>query len=367
MPSARVEYRHCLLAIALTLLASVGAAAQAIPTELRIHPVDEAGNAVAVTKAEIYLDFWGGGEKITLPIEAGSVRLPLDRDWLCDQKAALCEDLFVAARLILLADGYAPVASEAFLWMGGVETPGGPPQTSVEIRFMSGAWMPVSQGESKEVTVPFRRPVQRALQFLNAAGEPVPGVQVRISLLLATTNHCGSIEGELLSEGATDELGAITVPDADAQLVFEMTKEHFVLLNPQYADSPMRLTAMYASPVNVVLLRRLEPRPLHLQLTGSQGAAAVSSVPVSGMTLSACLAACPCGACCGSLAESDSVGRIAIEDFYPEEWERLMLLDREGRTVWQSTPRTLVDDPVVIELPKAPPVLTRPVPLGRDR
>jgi hypothetical protein len=181
---------------------------------------------------------------------------------------------------------------------------------------------------------------------------------LRVSLLLATSNHCGNIEGEVLAEGISDEAGSIRVPDADAQLVFEMTKEHYSLLNPQYADMPMRITAMYSSPVNVVLLRQMDLRPLHLQITGSED--------VSGMTLSACLAACPCGACCGILAESDAEGRIAIEDFYPEEYERLMLLDPEGLAVWQSTTRTLAGDPVVIELPKTPPVLSRPVPLGRD-
>ena len=83
------------------------------------------------------------------------------------------------------------------------------------------------------------------------------------------------------------------------------------------------------------------------------------------MTLSACMTACPCGACCGKIAQSDANGRVELEAFYPEEYERLMLLDRQGQTVWQSSPRTLVADPVVIELPKTSPVLSEPVPLQR--
>ncbi|MBI2819822.1 MAG: hypothetical protein HYX73_07570 [Acidobacteria bacterium] len=121
----------------------------------------------------------------------------------------------------------------------------------------------------------------------------------------------------------------------------------------------MRFTGSFSGPVNVVILREMEHRPLHLQITGSED--------VSGLVLSACLAACPCGACCGQIAESAAAGRIEVEDFYPEEYDRLTLLDRQGQTVWQSTTRTLLTDPVLIQLPKTSPVLSEPVPLQRQQ
>jgi hypothetical protein len=343
----------CLLA----LFCCRGLGAQSSPTELRIHPVDESGNPIAVSRTEIYLDLGTGGEKVALAADSGGIRVPLDREWLCTTQPASCDDEFAAARLVLHAEGYAPVASNSFLWLGSVETPGAAPQTAVQIEFLSGAWMHLAQGESKELTVPFRRPARRTLHFLNQAGEPVAGVGLRYSLLLGSSDSCDSVEGELLAEGSSDQDGEIIVPDADGELDFEFTKAHTVLLHPQYPDQPMRLTGLFSAPLDTVIFRELERRPLHIQITGSG--------EPSGMVLSACRAACPCGACCGRMAESDAGGRIDLEDFYPEEYDRLTLLDRSGQMVWQSTPRTLVTDPVVIELPKTTPVLSEPLPLER--
>lgn len=332
-------------------------AAQSNQTALRIHPVDETGNPIAVSKAEIYLDLWGGGEKVPLAVDEEGVRVPLDRQWLCKTRPASCDDEFAEGRLVLYADGYVPVASSSFLWLGSVETPGAVPQSAVRIEFLSGAWMHLSQGESKELTVPFRRPQPRKLRFLNQAGEPVPGVGFRYSLLLAISNQCESMAGELLAEGSSDQAGEAVVPDADGELAFEFTKAHYVLVHPQYPDHPMRFTGLFSGSLNAVNLREMERRPLHFQITGSENRA--------GLALSACRAACACGPCCSQLAESDAEGRIELEDFYPEEYGRLSLLDRQGRILWQSTPRTIVADPVMIELPKRIPVLSEPVPLER--
>jgi len=342
---------------ALALLCCIRLFAQTAPTELHIHPVDESGSPITISQAEVYLDLWGGSEKIAVPFDETGVRVPLDRSWLCSARPASCDDQFTAARVILQAEGYAPVASGAFLWMGGVETPGGAPRRAVDISFLSGAWMHLERGETKDLTVPFRKPLGRRLRFLNQAGQPVPGVGLRVSLLLESSNHCGSTEAVRFTEGASDEAGELSVTDADAELAFEFSKSHHVLLNPQNSDEPMRFTGMYSGPLNVVLLRELERRPLHLEITGAED--------VSGLALSACMAACPCGACCGQIAASDAGGRIELETFYPEEYERLTLLNQQGQTVWQGNPRTLTGDPVRIELPRTSPVLSRPVPLER--
>ncbi|MBI4479316.1 MAG: hypothetical protein HY651_04775 [Acidobacteria bacterium] len=347
------------LIVPLVLSFRLGLLAQATPTELRIHPVDESGNPVRISRAEIYLDLWGEGEKVSVPVEEAGVRVSLDRAWLCDARPASCEDPFVEGRLILRAEGYAPVVSRAFLWMEGVETPGDSPQSSVDVRFLSGAWMHLERGESKELTVSFRRPAERRLRFVDQTGGPVAGVGVRASLYLASSNHCGGSEGEEILEATSGPDGEITIPDADAEYAFELTKAHHMLINPQAPDYPMRASAVLSQPLSVVLLRQLEKHPLHLQIAGSGD--------LSGLALSACVAACPCGACCAQIGTSDSTGRISIEDFYPEEFERLTLVDRQGRPLWQSSPRPLDGDPVVIQLPAAPLVLSEPVPLERPR
>ncbi|MBI3934301.1 MAG: hypothetical protein HY316_06385 [Acidobacteria bacterium] len=348
------------LTVAVPLIFGVAIFAQSPPTELRIHAVDESGQPLALSRAEIYLDLGGGGEKTAVLFDESEVRVPLDRSWLCGARPASCEDQFVEGRLLLHAEGYAPVVSRAFLWMGGVDTPGEAPRTSVDVRFVSGAWMHLEQSESRDLTLAFRRPQPRQLRFLNQTGEAVAGVGVRAYLLFAGSNHCGSTERELLAEGVSNEAGEVTIPDADAEYDFELTKAHHILINPQHPDDPMRAAAVLSQGLSAVLLRQLEKRPLHLQISGSDD--------LSGMELSACVAACPCGACCETLGESDATGRIDVDDFYPDEFERLTLLDRRGQPVWQGTPRTLDEaDPILIQLPKTQPVLSAPVPLERPQ
>ena len=343
----------------LVLSFRLGLLAQSTPTELRIHPVDESGDPARISRAEIYLDLWGEGEKVSVPVDEAGVRVPLDRAWLCAARPASCEDPFVEGRLILRAEGYAPMVSRAFLWMESVETPGDLPQSSVDVRFLSGAWMHLERGESKELTVSFRRPVDRKLLSVDQTGAPVAGVGVRVSLYFANSNHCGGTEGEELIDARSGPDGEITIPDADAEYAFDFEKEHYVLPNPENSAYPARLIRGLPEPVTVVPLRMLEKHPLHLQIAGSGD--------ISGLALSACVVACPCGACCGQIGTSDVTGSINIEDFYPEGFERLTLVDRQGRPLWQSSPRPLDGNPVVIQLPAAPLVLSEPVPLERQR
>ncbi|HWP83832.1 MAG TPA: hypothetical protein VNN17_01460 [Terriglobia bacterium] len=354
-----LQKRSCrgiaLACAALFLRTALGA--QNAATELRIHPADEAGQPARLSKAELYLDVWGGGERIALAPDEAGVRVPLDRSWLCSERPALCQDQYVEGRVLLQAQAFAPVVSGSFLWMGSVETPGEEPRTVVTVTFLNGAWMSVAQGESKQLTIPLRRPRPRKLRFVNPAGEPVAGVRVRASLLLAASNPCGSVEGEPLAEGLSDAAGEFIFPDADAVYSFELAKAHHALADPQEPDQNMRIIGAPSGPVSTVVLRELEKRPLQFRITGGEN--------LAGLQLSACRTACSCGACCGTLGESDDQGRIDIEDFHPEEYERLTLTDREGRQVWQSAPRALPDGPIVIQMPKVPPELRAPVPLER--
>jgi hypothetical protein len=364
--------KHSLLAPLLALVLCSGTMAQTAATELRIHPVDEAGNAVPLSRAELYIDFWGGGETTTLTVDANGVHVPLDRAWLCDHWRDLCQDQFVEARVILRpagsalppagsalqAAGYAPVVSRFFLWMGGLEDPGDTPLHTATVRFTSGPWMPVKEGETADLTLTMRHPALRKLRFLNQRAEAVPGVSARISLLLAESNHCGVLEGDLIAEATSDDAGEITVPDADAEYVFELGKAHHVLAKPPDADYPMRFSATFTGADAGVVLRELEKQPMHLQFIGRDD--------LPDLSLTACVAACPCGACCGQIAKSDASGHVDVEDFYPEEYERMTLIDMQGRELWSGSPRTVDDQHSVIQLPKTPPPpLAAPVPLAK--
>ncbi len=71
--------------------------------------------------------------------------------------------------------------------------------------------------------------------------------------------------------------------------------------------------------------------------------------PTPGLIAGGCLADCSCDACCGPLAlrsvdneaqnKTDANGKFQMTDFYPEEFERVFLLDAAEKEAWREDPR----------------------------
>lgn len=315
--------------------------ARDLSTELRIQPLDEAGRPLQLARADLHIDIWGGGRMIPLPHRDGRVVVHLERSWLCGSWPEACRDNFVKARLILQADGLAPVSSQNFVWLGGIESPGDAPRTSVEIELPGSAVMRVNEGESRDAVLRLRRPERRTVRITDDRAQPLAEVGVRASIFLANSNHCGATEGELLFAGKTNAAGEVTVSDADVEYAFEFTNPHYALLKPENAAYPLRMIARLTEPLTVVVLRALEKRPLLLEVTAG------GRRPGVGLSLRACNAACPCGTCCGQLAESDASGRLFIQEFYPEEFDRLELVDHSEQVLWEAKPARLPESGVV--------------------
>ncbi len=111
----------------------------AAETELWIRPRDETGRTIRLTRAEVHLDIWGHGQNLALAQTERGVRLPLDREWPCTAWPDICgKQVLRGARLVLQADGFAPVTSRTFLPLGAdiaAARPAGSSADTVSIEF----------------------------------------------------------------------------------------------------------------------------------------------------------------------------------------------------------------------------------------
>src|SRR5712671_1604039 len=60
-------------------------------TSVELIPRGPDGQRLSLTRAEIYLDFWGSGELVPLPGDRQSAILRLDRAWLCSASTEICK------------------------------------------------------------------------------------------------------------------------------------------------------------------------------------------------------------------------------------------------------------------------------------
>jgi hypothetical protein len=306
--------------------------ARAFSTELWIQPRDEAGRLLRLSRAEVYLDIWGHGQNVALAQSERGVKLPLDRSWPCEAWPEICDkNALWGARLILQAEGYAVVTSRTFAPFGtaGPHIPlAGTSGDTVTIEFEGIPAVRVKEGETKEITVPFRRPAPRVLRIVDEQGKRLAGIDIMDRLIFAQSNHCGAVEGETLIQGVTDASGEMKIPDAGGECAFEMDPRHYALQESAIAEVPIVAIRQLRAPVTIVVLRALEKKSL-LQLEFTNG-----GTPAAGLQLMSCRDHC-CGACCGTIeGETDNNGRVLLKDYYPDEIV-LHLRDRSDKVYWQ--------------------------------
>jgi hypothetical protein len=313
------------------------------PTQLTIQAVDRVGRPVSLAKVELYVDYWGGGETVPLPHRGHLVDVPLGRAWFCQMKPRWCEPGFApeSVRIILRADGYAPMASEPLNLLRRSEEAsrfGKPADDAIKVRFPRHAGIAIADGRQVTVRLTLRPAGTRVVRIVDQQGRPVSGARVEAEEFMAQTNHCGVAEpGEepLLDAIETGADGRVVVPDLDMEYAFLITKPHYMLVDREDGDPDatiLRLTA----PETMIRMNRLVRRPLRLEFR--EGGRPAAGLAVWGMTRR-----CGCGGgCSGPLGTTDANGHIAIDDFFPGEWEWIFLLGRENRPWrWQIDPAKL--------------------------
>lgn len=317
-------------------------------TELAIHAVDESGRTLALSRAALYLDADTDRRTVALGRFEHGTRLILDRSWVCAQWQAACGRPFLTGRLILQADGRAPIVTRPFDWLGGERFVNGrvEPVRTVRIEFPGNVLVEIKEGDARELRLPFRLVQPRALHVVDEEGTPIAEVEIRAEMFFGLAGHCGGTIGETIQAGVTNARGEVAVSDMEAEYAFEFVKPHYVLTKPDPTGYPMRLITSLTSPMTRVTLHRQVRQPLRLVFsTGGRA--------LAGRTLDGCLANCICGPCCGILATTDAAGRVSVEDFYPEEIGRLMLKDERGGVVWESPSQAVAGSGwVSVEVPR---------------
>jgi len=319
-------------------------------TSLVIRAVDESGRSVRLTRADVYFDVWGGNGVTHLSRGAASVRIGLDREFACRLEPALCAvHPRFSARILLEAEGLAPISSNLFEWMTATtDVKGVPP---VEIAFPGGAPLRFRPGTRRDITIRFRPRHPRTLRVVGPSGAPVAGARVTVKNFFADSNHMGAFEGDVLVEDdVTDWRGEAAIPDGDIVYGLTISKAHWFIVNPKPRGWPNLVAQRIAGESMTVVMRRHARRPLLLTFDRD-------GKPVPDLTVSACVTPCG-GACCGPIGKTDSLGNLTVSDFYPEEYDRVLIPQDQDpyKSTWEIDPRRISDPHkrLLVTLPHEP-------------
>jgi hypothetical protein len=286
------------------------------------------GQPLPLTRADIYLDIWGDGHLTPLPRARQSVTLRLDQEWLCNAWSEICKSrMYGPARLVLQAEGYAPVTGVVY-WPGQQRPGDLSPATLARIELSGGRHIGIEEGSKWNYDIAFRPSAPRIVRIVDETGGPAAGIAMDAWLYFESTNHVGVIEGEQLVRGKTDANGQIAVPDVDGEVAIELQRGRYGFQQPDRVSLFRKvITPVSTTATSTLVIHRFQKQPLNLNFVSRNGNAA-------GLTLGTCIKFCG-GACCGEVASTDAMGQVRIEDFYPEEIDSLYLTDKSGTVLWK--------------------------------
>lgn len=327
-------------------------------TELRLRFVDAGRRPVQVSKAELLLVAWGDADRLPLPVQGHHLQLDLSPSWLRSRWPTRFPDL-MRAYLYVQAEGYVPLRSEPFLWLGSRAAARGHEADSVTIDLRQGRPAVLREGEHAERTITLRRPQPRRVTLVGDDGRLLGGVRVSAYLFWSASNHCGFLSGaEPLGTFVSNEAGQFAVPDGDFEyaLVLEERRSTFRLPpgpgvtaviqhlgSPTSGDYRSTLISFLQPPDTTFRVHRFARRPLRVRILREDK-------PIPQVTLMCSLINYGCGACSGPRGTSDAMGRIAVDDFYPEEIEELFICGPDGERIWQISRRALPSGALEIDL-----------------
>jgi hypothetical protein len=276
------------------------------------------GESVSITSAQLLVSAWGVSEQYDLPVQGNIVRLDLEKtrpefaDRFADEKGYL----------YIKTDGYAPLISQGFTWPA-------PGQTTV-IDFRNLRRVTIALGTAARLDVTLRRPVSRQIRLVDGANRPVAGAEVQSAAHWDTPNHCGFLNGmDVVAKGVTNAAGGLEVPDIDGNHAFILLSTRMVFAD---ADSTFPaggrhgLVTSLTRVATTLRVRRYQRRRLVLDVVSNKR-------PVAGAILWGDMGLGVCGAGYGALATADSLGRIRIDDFYPEMWTSFWVC-ADRKQVW---------------------------------
>jgi hypothetical protein len=264
---------------------------------------------LAITHAQLLVTAWGVAERYDLAVDGSVLRLDLEAtrpefaDRFTDEKAFI----------YIKAAGYPPLMSEAFTWPA--------PNVPTVIDFRNGRRAVIAQGEHAKLTVSLRASVPRRIRLVDNSGRTVSGTKVETAAYWNAPNHCGFLNGrDVLATGVSDEDGVIQVPDLDGPYAFGLLEPYIVFADadnslPASGSPTQGLIASLSQLETNLIVRRYERRRLEINIVDK-------AKPLPNAVLWSDMALGVCGAGYGKLGTADSSGRIVVEAFYPEMWQR---------------------------------------------
>jgi hypothetical protein len=275
----------------------------------------------------LLFDWWGGNDVVDLPATGGVTSIDFDSAWVAAKWGATWSEM-ESARLLVKADGYTPMLSEPFPWLG--QTKGGNVVSLTSVAFRNQT-ISVARGARQAWTLSMRRPVPRRLRFVDQDGRPVAGLGMEVHMFWTAQNHCGHFEGDPISHGKTDAQGRIAVPDGefdygvsiDGPSVFDgegVFFQHVVAV-----DGPETTVAVHTFD--------------HRTLTGR---VVNGNEPVAGARVMAVDRYIGCmDPGLRLLGTTDAMGSVVLRDFAPDRYDAVGIC-RDDRELWRGEPMILM-------------------------
>lgn len=139
------------------------------------------------------------------------------------------------------------------------------------------------------------------------------------------------VGAEELGSHVTNADGLIEVADGDFEyaLSFERWFDHVFV--DEARSLPWRLVTDLTEATTEIVAHQFAVRPLEMRIhRGDQ--------PAAGVHLQGHLTNCPggvCGACSGPITTTDEAGRIWIDNFRPDKYRWVWILD-DGQKLWRT-------------------------------
>ena len=344
--NAPVNLRMNPRVLAVAFMVLFAAAAEA--TELRVRIKGPNSTPARIEKAEVLLVGWGWTERIPLPFADDVVRIAFDSPAMRTQVLDRFPNLETAF-IHIQAQDLTPIVSEPFAW------PGSKPQRNLsaigvdEIRvdFRDKRIATVKESRDQELTVELKRPSLRQIRIVDDLAKPVSGLKVAAFMFWSNDNHCGRMSGaDLLMNGVTDSEGKMTVPDGDFEYAFQLLDGHIRFTMPDAGDTTGYIILRLTSRETQLWVHQYSSRPLTLRVFSGD-------TPLAGVIFNGASNTCSSCHTCGGPVQgaTDTSGTLAIERFYPEDFDTLCLLTDNGATLWQTVTRKLGINPIDVRLP----------------
>ncbi|HEX4996866.1 MAG TPA: hypothetical protein VFY29_01485 [Terriglobia bacterium] len=339
----------------LTVAAGIFLTPAAHATELRIRFKGPGKEKVQIEKAEALLVGWELADRVPLPFEGDLVRVSFDSPEL----RAVLERFpnLISAFIHVRAKDLTPIVSDPFTWPGsqphrnlvalGVE--------EVRIDFRRDQFTMFRIGDDQEMVVELKEPKERRIRFYDDEDKPVRGLRVAAYMFWANENRCGRMSGgDLIATGVTDDSGRFAVPDGDFEYAFKLLDPRVRFTVPDTADTDGYATAFLTQRETPLSVHWYVSRPLTLRVYSGD-------TPLANALVNGAKTYCSeCGMCSGVLGKTDSAGALAMERYYPEEFDILCLIGADGAVLWTVSAYRLSTAPLDVRLPAGTPAPSAP-------